>query len=1289
MSNGGYRRRAGRVDVTTHDLTAMVEDSIRNTQYTDHGAFEAPTRAVRTTTELTGALLLTDEVVYSTLDSAGKAFSLPVGAPVGKSVLLYSQTSGPDDFTVIAPGGGGIITPQTPGSVVSAVAINRYCGRFIHIGSNVWFESGRCPLDVVPTFIITVERTSPGDYTFTVGGTTNNFAIDWGDGTVESVNTAGSKTHAYASAGTYTVMMAGIVEDFSHSYTAGAFLRTVEQFDGALTYNGTAADAFRNCGLYAINADDAPIFGGTAASIEYGLYNNLDFNTFNATGQALWAPPSARMSLFSFCGTFNQPLNGVFLTGATDLSNAFAMCGAYNNGGVDMDSIVVSTGCMTTGMFTNCTAFNVKPPTFTDISISASSMFFGCTLFNQPLTGWALNASVTSQSRMFGDASAFNQDVSHILGSGTLTVSYMFRLATAFKNGGVPLTWSTGAVETWTQFMLNCAFDQAILVNGGFDFTSAKDCSYAFSSATAYKFNNGGVPVYIDFGNSVASRVLDLTNMFAGSNVPATITLVLPTEAATTVILTNTFNYANFNDDLGAMDIRRVAFNLGTFSSTSWSQANFEATLIGWGITQAATVPSSRLINTLAGLGLYVPVPGTTARTAYDALVVTKSWTINGLLGSPMVMTWDQTPADGFVSLQIGGTFSVRVDWDDGAGFGAPTSSAPSNTYSSATATRSIRVLTVSGTPTFTMNGNTSTMKLKTVENWGGVHLAGAGLWFDGVTTLTAINAVDAPVLTGATSMAYAFRGTTGLATFSQTGLDAWVVPSARSMSYAFAMCKLSGVTFGANWFNNPSDCDYMFGDPYGDNDDFNCAFSPSIVIPSTARVEGLFCNCRVFNNTPPGLSTTAGRTSLRQAFRRCAAFNQPLPASWLTATTMQDVTNFSELFQGCTVFNQNLGPSFVQSAATNMKRMFQEASAFNNGGSGDIGSWNTANVVDFSQAFFIAPAFNQNILGSGKWSLAAAEDTSFMFTASTAYANGGAAIDYSLGSTDRTIAMNGMFIDTALTDAVAFGGTVTLPSGGGTAISMWELFSGCNNAAFTGAGIQSGLVNNRVTHIGGMFANCTYFTGDTGILAWDVSGVTHFRAAEGIFNNTPAFDQPIMEQTAWGGKMTTAVLDTRDMFSGTTAFTNGGQPIYWHPTAGTTANPLRAGRMFGGNTPTITQAVDITFGPLGDTSSVNLEHIGTGGLGLAEAVNNATTSDWSGTELARVTPGQWSLSWGASGSTLANFEASVIYWDNADDQPAQGILAAPSLSWASLSGAAQTAVTSLISNGWTITPHP
>lgn len=649
------------------------------------------------------------------------------------------------------------------------------------------------------------------------------------------------------------------------------------------------------------------------------------------------------------------------------------------------------------------------------------------------------------------------------------------------------------------------------------------------------------------------------------------------------------------------------------------------------------------------------------------------------------VTTWQQTPANLVLTLPFDGTYSVSVDFGEGGGFEAATSSPPTHTYATGTAVRTVRVLFLSGmVPDFSMQQDPSpsrTMTLLTVTRWGSVRLAGAGLWFALVDTLTAITADDAPDFTGATSFLQAFQACTSLTTIAQDGLDSWMIPSGLSMNAAFSECPLSGMTFGANMFNAPTSCQLMFGtaDVGTTIPGFNAAFASGIAIPATCSVVSMFAGCSGFNQVPPGLSTTAGRTSFLSVFDRCSAFNQPLPASWKAATTTQNVTNYVSMFRQCTAFDQDLGAFFVQAAATNLTDMLRQCTSFTNGGSDSIGSWDVSGVQAFNFMFLLVP-FNINLLGPGKWTFDAATALLAMFAACPNFNNGGVTMDRNFGTANRSIDATAMFATcTALTDAVAFGGTTTLPNGVSASISFSAMYSDCTNAAFTGANIPADFINDRVANLAAMFKGCTNFVGSAAMVSWDVSNVVTYcnPPTEGMFTDT-AFNQPVMEQAAWGGKMGGAV-ETRGMFRTSPGFTNGGQPVYWHPTGGTTGSPIQAGGMFFG---CALGLVDMDFGT-GDPSSVRIET-----PSFEQGLFNSGTvlADFTGCGVSRVIPGQWRATWGPGAQ--AAFEASVIYWDNATDHPAQGTLVSP-VAWAAVGGAAQTAITNLIAQGWTITPHP
>jgi hypothetical protein len=66
---------------------------------------------------------------------------------------------------------------------------------------------------VAEPFKMTIDTTQPGGASDTfilpLQNTTNNFVIDWGDGSSETVTTVTSVIHTYASGGTYQISFDG------------------------------------------------------------------------------------------------------------------------------------------------------------------------------------------------------------------------------------------------------------------------------------------------------------------------------------------------------------------------------------------------------------------------------------------------------------------------------------------------------------------------------------------------------------------------------------------------------------------------------------------------------------------------------------------------------------------------------------------------------------------------------------------------------------------------------------------------------------------------------------------------------------------------------------------------------------------------------------------------------------------------------------------------------------------------------------------------------------------------
>jgi surface protein len=144
--------------------------------------------------------------------------------------------------------------------------------------------------------------------------------------------------------------------------------------------------------------------------------------------------------------------------------------------------------------------------------------------------------------------------------------------------------------------------------------------------------------------------------------------------------------------------------------------------------------------------------------------------------------------------------------------------------------------------------------------------------------------------------------------------------------------------------------------------------------------MSAMFYDAKAFNQ-PIGSWNVSKVTSMSNMFSGASTFNQPI-GSWNTSA----VTIMLGMFKGASVFNQNIG-SWDVSQVTIMsgaggQGMFQNATAFNNGGSSSIDGWDVSKVLNMgsnnSGMFNGATAFNQPI---GSWNVSSVTDfNGFMF---------------------------------------------------------------------------------------------------------------------------------------------------------------------------------------------------------------------------------------------------------------------------------------------------------------------
>ncbi|WP_271767119.1 BspA family leucine-rich repeat surface protein [Aquimarina algiphila] len=189
----------------------------------------------------------------------------------------------------------------------------------------------------------------------------------------------------------------------------------------------------------------------------------------------------------------------------TSMRSAFDGC--YNLKLNAEDTPDLSQVTRMSGMFRDCTNLEDLKDTMNawDMTTieSISSMFNGCTLFNENIGGWTFT-SLTDAFNAFEAAATFNQDISNWDVSKVDEFDAMFKDATSFNQ---PIgKWTLGTVDYIDRmFQGATAFNQDL---GNWDFSNVYVASDMFNGATAFDQDLSAWDI---------SNVEELDNFFTGS----------------------------------------------------------------------------------------------------------------------------------------------------------------------------------------------------------------------------------------------------------------------------------------------------------------------------------------------------------------------------------------------------------------------------------------------------------------------------------------------------------------------------------------------------------------------------------------------------------------------------------------------------------------------------------------------------------------------------------------------------------------------------------------------------
>ncbi|WP_394388150.1 BspA family leucine-rich repeat surface protein [Shewanella woodyi] len=779
-----------------------------------------------------------------------------------------------------------------------------------------------CLAATTDDFVITIKSDNAGtssdvQFTLPTTGSGYNYNIDCNDdGTDEATAQTADYTCDYTSlggAGTYTVRVednsggsTGFPRIFFNQSGDKSKILTVEQWG---TGKWTSMEsAFSGTLNLTIPATDAP-----------------DLSNVTSMSNMFWDAVLANPDVSSWNVSSVTFMNNLFLT-------AYAAT-------PDVSSWDVSSVINMSGMFFNATSANPDVSSW-DVSkvVYMNAMFNNATSATPDVSSWDVS-SVTQMNSVFGGATSANPDVSGWDVSSVTTMESMFAGATlATPNTS---SWDTSAVTNMHSMFLNAtsanpdtsSWDTSSVTNMRSTFNGATSAnpdvsSWDTSSVTSlYAMFYAATSVTPDTSSWDTSSVTTMRSMFSGATSANPNTSSWDTSSVNSMKLMF-FNAASANPDTSSWNTSAVTDMSSMFSGATSAAPNMNSWDVS-NVTDMSSMFSGVTLTTANYDALFTAWNGQalqngvsfdggnskycSGESARDSMIASDSWIItDGGKSCPdmhFVTTWktDNSGSSNTTSITIpttGTGYSYDVDWNNDGTFDEFGLTGSVTHDFGTVGTYSIRIR--GDFPRIYFNNVGDKEKILSVDQWG------AGVWtsmqnaFYGATNLT-IDATDAPILTGMTSLRAMFRD----ATTMDDDINHW---------------DTSNITNMLDMFRGAS------------------AFDQDISSWDTSKVftmQAMFEGASTFNQNI-SIWNTSKVSSMLSMFQNASDFNQPLGV-WDTAK----VTNMSFLFDGAIAFNQDIS-SWDTTKVTVMVSMFQNATNFDQ----NLDSWDISSVGNMSSMF-------------------------------------------------------------------------------------------------------------------------------------------------------------------------------------------------------------------------------------------------------------------------------------------------------------------------------------------------
>ncbi|MCB9033303.1 MAG: BspA family leucine-rich repeat surface protein [Chitinophagales bacterium] len=704
--------------------------------------------------------------------------------------------------------------------------------------------------------------------------------------------------------------------------------------------------------------------------------------------------------------------------------------------------------------------FSLIPAPYLGNVTSLKSMFFACFNLNANLNHWN-TSTITDMSNLFNLANSFNQPLNNWNVSNVTNMSKMFASIPLFNQ---PLNdWDVSSVtDMSSMFNTVQAFNQPL---NNWDVSNVTNMRYMFFNETS--FNQ-------PLDNWTVSSVTDMYGMFNSAS--------------------------SFNQSLATWSLNPIVNMSIMLNYSGLDVSNYDATLIGW---EAQGISN----RTLGATNLNY----CNAALQRSNLITTYGWTITGdtkICGASFITTWktDNAGSSSSTSITIptfvGESYNYDVDWNnDGIFDDFGVTGDITHDYGVA---GTYQVAIRGGFPRIYFNATGDRLKILSVDQWGDITWSSMESAFNSCSNLN-ITAIDAPDLSGATSLRRMFAGCSSL----NANINHWNTTTITDMSYLFN---------GANTFNQPlnnwnvSNVTNMYAIFSGAT-----AFNGNITSWDVSKVQlfTLAFNAATNFNQDIAAWNTVAANSFQNMFRNAINFNQNL-ANWTLKPTVNmllmldnaglDVNNYDATLIGWEaqgITGRNLGALNLKYCAAALQRnnLITTYGWTITGDSRDCGdpfitTWKTDNTGISSSTSITIPTTGTGYYYDVDWNNDGIFDE-FGITGDVTH-DFGVAGTYTIriqGAFPRIYFNNSASSDKAKLLEVNQWGDVVWTSMNGA-------FAGCTNLRVFATDAPD---LSSVTDMTSMFARCSYMNDN--INHWDVSNVTNMTY---LFLFASRFNQPL-----------------------------------------------------------------------------------------------------------------------------------------------------------------------------------